>query len=95
MDRPKRLLKRRELAALWLLSREGPTDIGEALDVLSREMCVTRRTAMSIIKALARLGLVSLRVSGGRIDFRVVDPLTYVRSVALSYIESRRRKCGR
>ena len=91
----KRLLKRRELAALWLLSREGPSDIGEAIDILSREMCVTRRTAMSIIKALSRLGLVSLRVSGERVSFKAEDPLTYVRSIALSYIESRRGRCRR
>jgi DNA-binding FadR family transcriptional regulator len=97
LARIKRLLKRREMAALWLLgsSASGPMNLGDAMDLLCREMCVSRKTARAVIKALARLGLASVSVVGGEVKVKAVDPSYYVREVALSYIEARKGRCRR
>jgi len=84
------------MAALWLLNTNGGNiNLGEALDLLSQEMCVTRKTARSIIKALAHLGLASISVDGGEVKVKAVDPSHYVREVALSYIRGRKDRCRR
>lgn len=86
--------KKREVAALWLLHSRGPRlNVGEAIDVLREEMCVTKRTASNIVKRLRRIGAVRLERDGDSIVVEALDPAEFIRRYASSYIASRRARC--
>ncbi|MEB3861839.1 MAG: hypothetical protein GSR84_06430 [Desulfurococcales archaeon] len=84
------LPRRREVAALYLLYSLGELELGEAISLLSRRLCMTRRTAHGVIKRLRRLGLVRYRRGpGGVILVRAVSPEELVRAIAEPYIAGR------
>ncbi len=89
-----RFPRKREWAALVLLSRRlGEGNLGEALDILASEMCVTKRTARNIVKRLKRLGLADIIAVGEEIRIRVADPLEALERLTTAYIEGRRARC--
>ncbi len=89
-----RVPKKRELAALWLLYRKGESlNLGEAIDVLRKDLCVNRKTALNIIKRLKKLGIAEVRVLENEIQIKLKDPLTLVKYIAEEYLELRKRRC--
>lgn len=86
-------LRRRELAAYYFLLEAAPLNLGEALDLLSSELCMTRRVARSVVKRLRRLGLLYLEKEEAGLLVRVRGPLEVLQEDARSYMEDRRRRC--
>ena len=89
-----RIPKKRELAALWLLYKKGGEMIlGDAIDILRAELCVTKRTASNIIKRLRKLKLLEVKVYPNEIRIKAIDPLSLFENVALEYLEYRKTRC--
>ncbi len=90
----RRLPGKRELAALLLLWRAGPDmNLEEALWLLREELCVTKRTARSIIKRLRKLGLAEIYREEGELRVRVRDPCEALVAVAEGYRKGRLNRC--
>ena len=89
-------IKKRELAAMLILSELGRANIGEAITTLRAELCVTKRTAINIIKRLRKLGLVNVVARSNDIVVEPVEFCEAMRRIALTYINSRRARmrCG-
>ena len=88
-----RLLKKRELVAYYLLcGLEGGRvwNIGEAIDYLVRELCLSRKTAINIIRRYKRIGLLEPR---DHVSFECVGLKTYLEEIVKSYVCLRKRKC--
>ncbi len=85
--------RKRELAAYILLAERGVLEYGEAIELLRRELCVTKRTARGIVKRLKRIGAVAL-VERNR-SFHVVakPPDVFLREIIDGYIRSRKQRC--
>jgi hypothetical protein len=89
-----RIPRKRELAALWLLYERGSTlNLGEALDILRSELCVTKRTARNIIKRLRKLGIVEVRVKEGELELKIGNPVDVFKRVVDEYILQRKKRC--
>jgi DNA-binding MarR family transcriptional regulator len=89
-----RVPKKRELAALWLLySRGGTLNLGEAVDILRDELCMTKRTASNVIKRLKRLGVADIEVKENEIRVKVKSPFEVLKTLAEEYISRRRSRC--
>jgi len=88
-------VEKREIAAYLLLLDKGEINLGEAVDLVSKELCTTRRTARRIIKRLRRLGFLSLELDnkGARIKCR--PPREVLERLVAGYIEKRRARCQR
>ncbi len=90
----KRVPKKRELTALWLLyTKSSEMNLGMAIDLLRDELCMTKRTASNVIKRLRKLGLVEIRVHNDEIRLKAVSPLSLIENIASQYIELRRKRC--
>ena len=90
-----RFPRKREWAALVALARRGgELNLGEAVDVLRVDLCVTKRTARRIIKRLSRIGALSLEKSGGEILVKPVEPSVFLEQLVDAYTASRRRRCA-
>lgn len=86
--------RKREIAALWLLHERGPKlNLGAAVDILRAEFCVTKRTAVNIVKRLKRIGAVRIMRGDGEFIVEAVDPASFIAERASSYIASRRARC--
>lgn len=86
-------MKKRELVAYYLLCGwEGGRvwNIGEAIDYLIRELCLSRKTAINIIRRFKRIGLLEPR---DQVSFECVGLKTYLEEIVKSYVCLRRRKC--
>jgi len=88
------LLRRREIAAYLLLYRRKVEEYGEAIDIVRRELCTTKRTARNIVKRLARVGAIRVYRAGDTYRIEVAEPLEVLELMAGGYIASRREKCG-
>ncbi|BAA80048.1 hypothetical protein APE_1063 [Aeropyrum pernix K1] len=89
-----RMPGKREVAALYILHRLGPTlNYGEAVEILRERLCVTKRTARRIVKRLRRIGAARLEIRGGEAVVTVESPEELFRRVAEAYIEGRLRRC--
>ena len=86
-------LRRRELAAYTLILKRGRVELGEAVDLVSRYMCTTKRTARRIIKRLRRLGLVRLVQEETRFVVEPVDPVDVMVSASRDYMRARWERC--
>ena len=86
-------LRRRELAAYYVLLEASPLNLGEAIDLLSGKLCMTRKVARSVVKRLRRLRLLYLEKGEGGLLVRVREPLEVLREDAHNYMEDRRRRC--
>jgi len=90
-----RFPKKREWAALVLLyERLGPeANLGDAIDALRTEMCLTKKTARNIIKRLKRLNFIKTEIVDGQVRLRVRNPAEVLREIARSYAANRRKRC--
>ena len=86
-------LRRRELAAYYILLEASPLNLGEAIDLLSRELCMTMKAARSVVKRLRRLHLLHIEKGEAGLLVRVREPLEVLRDDARTYVEDRRRRC--
>lgn len=82
----KGLPRRREIAALYILYKQGPMELGEAIKTLSETLCKTRRTSHNIIKRLRKLGLVTYQRSNDKIIVVATSPERLVEAIAIPYI---------
>ena len=93
VSRWSRLLKKRELVAYYLLCGwEGGRvwNIGEAVDYLIRELRLSRKTAINIIRRFKRIGLLEPR---DQVSFVCIGLKTYLEEVVKNYICLRKRRC--
>ena len=93
ISRWSRLLKKRELVAYYLLCGwEGGRvwNIGEAVDYLVRELRLSRKTAINIIRRFKRIGLLEPRE---QVSFVCIGLKTYLEEIVKSYVCLRRRRC--
>jgi len=90
-----RFPKKREWAALLILADKAPLNLGEALDLLKNQMCVTKKTALNIIKRLKRLGLARLEVTPSGVLVSILEPSEALRLLVNRYLEGRRVRCTR
>ncbi len=89
-----RVPKKREITALWLLYKKGgEINLGEAIDLLRTELCVTKRTASNIIKRLRKLKLLEVKIYPNEIRIKAIDPLSIFESIALEYLKYRKTRC--
>jgi hypothetical protein len=93
---PVRFPKKREWAALVLLfeSLGYEANLGKAIDVLRKEMCLTNKTARNIIKRLSKLNFIKIEIVGGQVSLRIKNPAEALREIAISYATSRRKRCS-
>lgn len=85
--------RKRELAAYMILYKHGVREYGEAIDILSKELCTSRKTARNIIKRLKRIGALSLEKRGEHIGVGLVDPESLLWLIASGYVSARRERC--
>ena len=83
----KGLPRRREIAALYILYKQGPMELGEAIKTLSEMLCKTRRTSHNIIKRLRKLGLVAYQRDNDKIMVAAASPEKLVEAIAVPYIK--------
>jgi len=101
MDEPQRpkplrgLPRRREIAALYLLARRGPLNLGDAIDLIREELCTTKKTARNIIKRLRRIGLLYYTMNGDGITVNPLPLEMLVEAIAIPYIEGRKSRLCR
>ncbi|MEB2836475.1 MAG: hypothetical protein GSR80_001640 [Desulfurococcales archaeon] len=89
-----RFPRKREWAALVALARRGgELSLGEAIDILRVDLCVTKRTARRIIKRLSRIGALSLEKSDGEITVKSVEPSVFLERLVDAYMAGRKRRC--
>ncbi len=88
------LPRKRELAAYRLLLEAGELNLGEAVDLLSRRLCTTKRTARRIIKRLRRIGALEITVEGGAVRVRPLPPMDFLDRIIGGYVEARSKRCG-
>ncbi|MEB3779506.1 MAG: hypothetical protein GSR85_04665 [Desulfurococcales archaeon] len=89
-----RIMRRRELSAYMILYDRGPViNLGEAIDIVSKELCSTRRTARNIIKRLSRIKAIYIEKNEASIVIKVRDPVDFMREIAREYIITRKGKC--
>ena len=86
-------LNKRELVSYYLLLRSGTLNIGEAVDLLSERLCMTKRTARRVIKRLKRLSLVNVEVKEDSLLVKARGLEEVLTEVSEGYIESRQRRC--
>ncbi|MDM7275132.1 MAG: hypothetical protein P3X22_003280 [Thermoprotei archaeon] len=89
-------IRRRELAAAFMLYRlygASKVNMGEALDTLKGEFCVTRRTAVNIVRRLGKLGFLRVLIEGGSLKVEIMDPVSVLEARTMDYVKSRREKC--
>ncbi|MEB3844254.1 MAG: hypothetical protein LRS48_01065 [Desulfurococcales archaeon] len=87
-------LNKRELAAYILLQYRGPlVELGEAVDVLSRELCMTRRTARAVIKRLRKNGLLTYIKRDNMILLEVKPLDQAARELLENYRRQRQDRC--
>jgi len=68
-------------------------NLGEAIDILRVNLCMTKRTASNIIKRLKKLKLLEIKIYPNEIRIKVIDPLSLIESIALGYLKFRKMKC--
>ncbi|MEZ0394647.1 MAG: hypothetical protein ABWK00_06365 [Desulfurococcaceae archaeon] len=83
-----RLLKKRELACYVILcdGSRGTFNVGEAAERLVREVGLSWRTALNVVRRLRKMGLL---VAVDEVMLECIDPLEYLRGLARSYVERR------
>jgi predicted DNA-binding transcriptional regulator len=86
-------LKKREIAAYYLLLKKGPINLGEAVDIIAQQLCTTKKTARNIVKRLIRLGLVEKKVNSTSITVSAVKPERILENLYSTYSSQKRRKC--
>ena len=86
-------VEKREIAAYLLLLDKGEINLGEAIDLVSKELCTTKRTARRIIKRLRRLGFLSLELDDKGARIRCRPPREVLERLVAGYIEKRRARC--
>ena len=87
-------LTRREMAAYYLLLSAGPRiNLGDAVDLLARRMCMTKRTARNVVKRLRKLGIARVISIGDELIVELRSPLELMGEDSDRYIAERRRKC--
>ncbi|MCE4620043.1 MAG: hypothetical protein F7C33_03365 [Desulfurococcales archaeon] len=86
-------VEKREIAAYLLLLDKGEINLGEAIDLVSMELCTTKRTARRIIKRLRRLGFLSLELEDKGARVRCKPPREVLERLVAGYIEKRRSRC--
>ncbi|MCD6301333.1 MAG: hypothetical protein J7L82_04605 [Staphylothermus sp.] len=93
VSRWSRLLKKRELVAYYLLCgwEGGRTwNIGEAVDYLIKELCLSRKTAINIIRRFKRLELLNQR---DQVSLSCVGFKSYLEEIVKNYVCLRKRRC--
>ena len=86
-------LTKRELAAYTILLDMGETDLGIALDLLSRRICTTKRTARRIVKRLKKLGLLRIHINYGKIIIYPIPPSEVLHHTTEEYLAWRKERC--
>ncbi|MCX8196288.1 MAG: BlaI/MecI/CopY family transcriptional regulator [Acidilobaceae archaeon] len=91
-------LSKRELAASIIMYKkfgEGEANLEDLVSLLREEMCLTRRSAMNVIKRLRKLGFLEVRAGGRSIAAILRNPLEPLEAMASSYVSSRKGRCRR
>ncbi len=88
-----RWVKKREFLSYYLLYKRFSTDkfnIGEAIDVLVREFCMSRKSAFNVFRRIYKMGFIE------RIDklvYRCLEPSDILDAYLRSYREKRLKRC--
>jgi len=88
-----RFPRKREWAALLILADKSPLNLGDAVIVLKNNMCVTKKTALRIIKRLRRLGLAKVETAKDGMVVSVLKPSEALSLLVGRYLEGRRSRC--
>ncbi|MCE4625086.1 MAG: hypothetical protein F7C35_04400 [Desulfurococcales archaeon] len=86
-------LSKRELVSYYLLLRRGSMELGGAIELLSENLCMTKRAARRVIKRLKRLHLVKIKAGNGTLIIEARSAEEVLAETAEQYSESRRRRC--
>ncbi len=86
-------LAKRELAAYILLGSRGEIELGEAIDLLSRELCMTRRVSRGVIKRLRKLKLLEYNKDNSKIIVKVKPIEQALAEFYKGYRSQRQKKC--
>ncbi|MCE4617793.1 MAG: hypothetical protein F7C32_04335 [Desulfurococcales archaeon] len=83
---------KRELTAFIILaSKTGKTlNLGEAQDILAKELCISRRVARSILKKLRNLGLARIKLLKEEVQVELLDLEEGMKMLAERYATERR-----
>ena len=84
---------RRELAVYRLVLELGEANLGTVIDKVSKELCMTRKTARNIIKYLAKIGALEVIKYPVELSVRARDPREFLEALTSGYISSRRERC--
>ncbi|MCE4609780.1 MAG: hypothetical protein F7C36_05315 [Desulfurococcales archaeon] len=85
-------LKKRELAAYTLLSKHKKINYGDAIDLLTSELIMTKRTASNVLRRLKRLGLIKVKIEDTRIIIEVEDIWRILDNMLEKYKAERHRR---
>ena len=89
-------ISKRELSASFLLYRSfggREVNLEEALSLLREEMCLTRSSALNVVRRLQKLGFLDVRKKDESIVMLPHDPLRPLEAISLSYLSSRKGRC--
>lgn len=92
-DKISRLLKKRELLAFYILCKGGEREynLGKALDIIMKELILSRKVAWNVLRRLIRLGLLR-RINN--VYVKCIDFSYYFDALLRSYREGRVRRMG-
>ncbi len=93
IKRLSRWLKKREFLSYYLLLKNFDRrafNVGDAIDLLIKEFCMNRKTAVNIIKRLYRCGFI---VSVSSVEYRCMDVYKILDMYLNTYKERRLKRC--
>ena len=86
-------LSKRELAAYILLERYGEIELGAALDLLSNELCMTKKVSRNIVKRLRKLKLLEYYKINNKIILKIKSINDALNEFYSNYRSTRAAKC--
>ena len=88
-------IAKRELSTAILLYKlygEESVNIGLVIDTIKRELGVTRRTAVNIVRRLRKLGFLVVESGDVAVNVRLRNPCLVIEEYALNYLKSRKSR---
>jgi len=87
----RRLLKKRELIAYYVLCSDGARDwnVGEAVDVLMNKLYLDKKTAFNIFRRFVKMGLLN---KFNELNYRCYGFMNYIDELYRNYICRKKRR---